>query len=223
MRLLLSILAIASLALAQPNRVENFDTSGMPRRATNFVEQQLLDLIGHHQPGDLAEARRIQQKLGRYYADKGDERRANAAFLAAASADEGERPFAPANQPPSVAAPPSPVEKPPFTGNYYGMDGGTLHTWEFYSDGRFLHTWIAAGAGTNARSSERGAFRLAGSGTLELKLSSTATAFTTPGVGNRTTAIGGGSGSSSETRRLNIKFAEPNLVLDGLTLKPKSW
>jgi hypothetical protein len=229
MRLLLSSFLLAVLALAQVNRAESFDTSGMPPRATNFAEQLILDLIGHHESGDLVDAGRIQQKLGRYYADKGDEKRANAAFLAAASAEQTRQPTPPpadtrtvtgsqASRPPSTPA----ATKPAFTGNYYGMDGRTLHTWEFHSDATFLHTWISSGAGTNVRNSERGSFRLVGD-TVELRLSSTATGFTTPGVGGRTTAVGGGDGRSTETRNVSIRFADPNLVLDGVPLKPKSW
>ena len=218
MRFVLLAMLLAVPAVAQWNRVEDFDTSGMPRHPTTFVEQQIFDLIAHYRPGDLAEARRIQQKLGKYYAEKGDRRRANAALVAA--------------EPPQADAPPPPAANPPakpapsghaaFTGNYYGMDGRTLHTWEFHADGSFLHTWVASGAGTSVRSSERGSFQLAGS-TLELRIWSNATAFATPGVGGRTTDIGGGGGGSTETRRVAMRFAEPNLILDGLELKPKSW
>jgi|ERR1035437_2660552 hypothetical protein len=229
MRLLLSPILLAVLALAQVNRAETFDTSGMPRRATNFVEQAILDLIGHHESRDLVVAGRIQRKLGRYYADKGDQRRAKAAFLAAAAAEQTRRPTPPpadtqtvtnnqAPRPPSTPA----ATKPAFTGNYYGMDGRTLHTWEFHSDATFLHTWISSGAGTNVRNSERGSFRLVGD-TVELKLSSTTTGFTTPGVGGRSMAVGGGDGRSTETRSVSIGFADSNLVLDGVRLKPKSW
>lgn len=88
-RLLLALLFGAySLFAVQSRRAERFDTSGMPRRPTNFIEQQISEMIASHKWGDLQDAARIQRKLGRYYADKGDEQRATAAFLAAAAAEQ---------------------------------------------------------------------------------------------------------------------------------------
>jgi hypothetical protein len=82
--LLTGVLPLVALA----SQAEVFDTSGMPRRPTNFIEQQLLEMIGSHTAGDLTDAARIQRKLGRYYTDKGDESRATIAFQRAAKAEE---------------------------------------------------------------------------------------------------------------------------------------
>lgn len=222
-----AILALAAvvggiLPAAQVYDPEWFDTTGMPRRPSTFVEQQILDMIVGHRPGDLADAERIQQKLGRYYADKGDETRANQAF---------QRAVHPA---PSIAAPEKPAASPSspqqsqaspskFAGNYYGYEGRTLHTWDFHAGGTFLHTWIVSGAGTSIRNSERGEFHLDGD-FLALKINSGATAFATPGVGGRSTQLGGGAEHAQSTRRLRIRWLkEGAIVLDGTELKVKSW
>jgi hypothetical protein len=109
-------------------------------------------------------------------------------------------------------------------GNYYGYDGRTLHTWEFHGDGTFLHTWIASGAGTRVRNSERGGFRVQGD-SLELRLTSSATGFTTPGTGGNSTLVGGNAETASQIRHLKIQFdtAGKPAVLEGIQLKPKSW
>ena len=229
---LVTLLACA-LAAQDSHRAELFDTSGMPRRPTSFVEQQIFEMIGSHKTGDLSDAARIQRKLGRYYQDKGDEGLATAAFLRASEAEQALNgpPRTPAPEPASQDAVKSPPAQTPapapssrFSGNYYGYDGRTLHTWDFHPDGTFLHTWIASGAGTSVRNSERGRFELAGN-TLDLKIDSTAGGFVTPGVGGRTTGVGGSSGAAAETRRLRIQFvkSEGAVVLDGVKLKPKSW
>ena len=223
-------------ALAQSRRIELFDTSGMPRRSTAFVEQQIFEAIATHKPGDFADAVRIQRKLGRYYADKGDQERATACFLAAADAQraaeaktdgESAPPFEarrsqPSEQsiddrPAAVAAPSSRL-----TGSYFGYHGRTLHTWDFRSDSTFLHTWIASGAGTSVRNSERGAYRLTGN-VVELKIVSAAGGFVSPGVGGRSVAVGGGAEARPEVRRLKFEVSDSGVVLDGVKLKPKSW
>ncbi len=221
------------LAAQDSHRAELFDTSGMPRRPNLFVEQQIFEMIGSHKAGDLSDAMRIQRKLGGYYQDKGDEARANTAFLRAAEAERALNgpPAAPAAEAPAPdvgrplpAQTPLPVSGSRFTGNYYGYDGRTLHTWEFRADGTFLHTWIASGAGTSVRNSERGRFAVSGN-ILELRIDSAAGGFVTPGAGGRTTVSGGSSSAAAETRRLRIQFVkgEGAVVLDGLRLKPKSW
>jgi hypothetical protein len=222
-------------ALAQSRRAELFDTSGMPRRPTTFIEQQIFEMIATHKPGDSADAVRVQRELGRYYADRGDEERATACFLAAADAQravedktggetaaalEVRRP-----QPPEEpiddprAAVPAPPSK--LTGSYFGYDERTLHTWDFRSDSTFLHTWIASGAGTSVRNSERGAYRLTGN-VVELKTISAAGGFVTPGVGGRSAAVGGGAEANQEVRRLKFEVSDSGVVLDGVKLKPKS-
>lgn len=221
---------------ADIHRVESFDTSGMPHRPTNFVEQQILEMIASHKWGDLADAERIQRKLGRYYDDKGDEERSRAALMLAAAAEEavenGNRPVpvpapvtvveVPITGPDSPAMPLSAGSK--LAGNYFGTDGRTLNTWEFHTDGTFLHTWAASGTGTSVRNSERGQFQLS-SDTVVLKIASSASGFTTPGVGGRSTLVGGAADSTSEIRKLKIQFlkSEKAILLDGIKLKPKSW
>src|SRR5579883_3356077 len=81
--------ALASTLFAQNSAVERFDSSGMPPQPTTFVEQQLQDLIQHHTHGDTANAIFIQQKLARYYTDKGDTARARAASRLASEAENG--------------------------------------------------------------------------------------------------------------------------------------
>jgi hypothetical protein len=224
------LLAGAVLVSAYQSRIEKFDTSGMPRRPTNFAEQQIFEMLGDHKPGDLADAVRIQQKLGRYYAEKGDEARSTAAFLLAAEGEKqaaGEPPRDSAITPRPPASDPAPVSRTPvagFSGNYYGYEGRTLHTWEFQPNGGFLHTWIVSGGGANIRNSERGRFELERD-VLVLKVSSAATGFTAQGVGGNSTLVGGGAQDASEIRRVKIAFVknEDALVLDGVKLKPKSW
>jgi hypothetical protein len=194
----------------------------MPSRPSTFVEQQILDMIVGHRPGDLADAERIQQKLGRYYADKGDHARANQAFQRAVHP----APSTAAREKPVVSpSSPRPSESSPskFAGNYYGFEGRTLHTWDFHAGGTFLHTWIVSGAGTSIRNSERGEFHLDGD-LLALKVNSAATAFATPGVGGRSTQLGGGAEHTQSNRRLKIRrLKEGAIVLDGIELKMKSW
>lgn len=236
----LGLLTLSALVAFEMHRSEVFDTSGMPRRPTNFVEQQIAEMIGSHKSGDLADAARIQRKLGRYYADKGDDTRANAAFQLAAVAEdavegrnndnrESHQAGAPEIQEPrrearSEISRPEAAPVPKIAGSHFGFDGRTLHTWEFNRDGSFLHTWIVSGAGTGIRNSERGTYRLAGE-SLELKLTSSASAFTTPGVGGRSTLSGGGAGTASEKRQLKVEHltSENAILLDGVKLKPKSW
>jgi hypothetical protein len=217
--LLLSLFGAYALFALQAPRPERFDTSGMPRRPTNFVEQQISEMIASHKWGDLQDAARIQRKLGRYYADRGDEQRATTAFLAAAAA---ERPGTDQTVPEKGAAHVPATPAPELKGGYYGYAGKTLHIWEFNSDGTFLHTWIGSGAGASVRNSERGSFRVRGE-ELELNLSSAAAGFVTPGVGNRTTLAGGAQDKRTDVCRLKFVRSEDGIVLDGLKLKPKGW
>jgi hypothetical protein len=110
------------------------------------------------------------------------------------------------------------------TGNYFGFDGKTLHTWEFHADGTFLHTWMASGSGTSVRSSEKGAFRLSGD-RLQIQVTSLAGGFSTPGVGGRSSLSGGGAEASSEVRNLTFHWTavDQSMMLDGIVLKLKSW
>jgi hypothetical protein len=211
-----AVLVAAALLALQSRRAEDFDTSAMPRRPTNFIEQQISEMIASHTWGDLQGAARIQRKLGRYYADQGDDRRSTAAFLAAAAAaaqpEAGRQAHVPSK--PSLAG--------NFSGNFFGYEGRTLHTWDFHINGTYLHTWIAAGAGASVRNSERGGFAVFG-GELELRPASAAAGFVTPGAGGRSTVVGGGEDSGSPPRRLRFVRSESGILLDGMKLKPKSW
>lgn len=81
-----ALLCSASLLLAQPMPVENFDLTGLPPKPTNFAEQRLADMIGHHQTGDVRDAVVIQQRLAEYYRQRGDAPRARVAGERARSA-----------------------------------------------------------------------------------------------------------------------------------------
>ena len=223
----LMVLFACLAAGSEVHRSEIFDTSGMPAKATTFLEQQIFEMIASHPKGDLADAARVQGKLGKYYADKGDQTRSLAAFRLAAAAQAAE---STANRPAEVTAaiepaqsePSQPAGKGGLSGNYFGYEGRLLHTWEFSGSGSFLHTWIAAGSGTSVRNSERGSFVLSGE-TLELRVRSSAGGYITPGAGGRTAIIGGGSETASEIRRIRCIKDETGLVLDGVKLKPRSW
>lgn len=82
------VLAWPPSALSQGSPVENFDTSGLPPRATSFMEQRLMDMIERHKPGDVPDAVFIQQKLAEYYRQKGDVARARVAEERARSAEQ---------------------------------------------------------------------------------------------------------------------------------------
>ena len=232
MRMLAVVLLLAGASLSpgsQSSRVERFDTSGLPERATNFLEQQIFEMIGSHRPGDLTGATAIQRKLGRYYTEKGDQVRAAAALRLADEAEAPPQTRAPerksqGNAPASHPAPPRDPAGSRFSGNYFGYEGRTLHTRDFHDDGTFLHTWIVSGAGTSVRNSERGWFRIHGE-TLEIALTSSASGFVTPGVGGRTTQAGGNAQTASQTRRLKVQMDQSGIlfVLDGIPMKPKSW
>jgi hypothetical protein len=229
MRLCGAIVLFASVCLLpgyQSNPVERFDTAGLPARPASFLEQQIIELIRYHQPGDMADAVAIQRKLARYYREKGDDVRAAAALRLAARAEEPVRESVPKpiQDPVSTPRPTTSTIVPAFTGNYFGSEGRMLHTWEFYASGTFLHTWMVSGAGTNVRHSERGAFALKGN-VLELKLTSSAGGYTTPGVGGNSTLIGGSSETASEIRQLRVKLDASGVLLelDGIQMKPKRW
>lgn len=225
-RACLAVFVLASrLHAASP---EEFDLSGVPRAPASFDEQLLLDELKYHKPGDLEGARAIQRRLAAFYRSKGDAERAAKAEALAAPPPPVPAALAPAEPaPPQGGDPrPAPAPKPPakgaFAARYYGMDGRLLHTWDFEADGSFLHSMIASGAGTSARSSERGSYELKG-GTLILSIARTATAFATPGVGGRSTQLGGGAEEKPEIRRVKFKRLPDGCLLDGRKLKIKSW
>ncbi|MBI4371117.1 MAG: hypothetical protein HY552_02345 [Elusimicrobia bacterium] len=122
----------------------------------------------------------------------------------------------------SFAAGAAPTKEASFSGRFYGMEGRLMHTWDFNEDGTFYHATIASGAGTSVRSGERGRFAVE-DGVLTLRVQKTASGFVTPGVGGRTTQVGGGAQDKEETRRLRLKRSAQGVVLDGVALKVKSW
>ena len=73
-------------AFAWDQMPELFDLSGIPDPPASFTEQQILEMISGHKPGDLADAARIQQKLAAYYRDKRDLGRSEAAEARARAA-----------------------------------------------------------------------------------------------------------------------------------------
>lgn len=218
--------ALAPARAADP--AEDFDASGLPAAAETFRDQQLLDALKHHKAGDLEDARAIQGMLAGYYRAQGDEARA-AAAEAKSRPPAAPPPPVPTGRPEGGRAAPTPARKnatakTPFSGRFYGMDGRLLHTWDFNDDGAFYHATAVQGAGTSVRTGERGTFEAAG-GELILRVEGAASGFATPGVGGRSTALGGGADASKSTRRLKLKVLRKGegIVLDGLRLKPKSW
>ena len=212
--------------VAQTNLAEKFDLSGLPSRPTNFAEQRLLDMVQHHERGNLADAAFIQRKLAQYYNEKGDTARARVAEQRAKAADgPSEKTPAPAPSSPN-SNPTSTGRTADFTGKYWVRDENGLQTWDFNSDGTFYHAWIAGGAGTSARSSEKGTFHLSGE-YLVLNVTSGASAFATPSVGGRGTLVGGGAEAKGEVRRLKIELLGPGgrdgIVLDSVKLAVKHW
>ena len=59
---------------------------------------------------------------------------------------------------PAPAAAPQPAD---FSGRFFVLQGGALHTWEFRPDGTFEHAWAPV-RGNGAASFEAGTFRMAG-------------------------------------------------------------
>jgi hypothetical protein len=235
--------ASTDAAATSRSDAEEFDVSGLPQPPTSFEEQRLWAMIKAHRPGE-ADAALIQRKLAAYYRAHGDAARAEAAerrargdatarpadaaeARAAASGPAPSRPAAESGARPQKAqAGAAPGAAAACTGRYYGMDGRTLHTWEFTADGAFQHSIVSSGAGTSVRTGERGRCEVAGD-TLVLYVEKTATGFASPGVGGRSTQVGGGADTSREVRRLHFKKLGKDgaggMVLDGVTLKPKSW
>lgn len=227
----IAVLLVCPL-LAQTSVAERFDLSGMPSRPTNFAEQSIQAMIQGHRPGDLQDAALIQHKLARYYADKGDRARARTAEDRAALAEHS-------GSAPSYGAVPSPAFGPwescearnpmfagtqaPFTGLWYLYNGGSSEeTWEFFGDSMFRHTWIAAGSGTSARTSERGRFRVSGN-SITLHVTSQTGGTVSPSAGAHGSLLTGGTECKEETRRLSFRLLGPEgadgILLDGVKLK----
>lgn len=101
---------------------------------------------------------------------------------------------------------------------YYAMVSGALEKWDFHQDGTFLHEGVAAGAGTNVRTSGRGTYRIYGS-TLVLHMGNKATAFVTPE--SRSGSWGGGTDSNAKAIQVKIRLLGPDgangVVINGTT------
>jgi hypothetical protein len=112
-----------------------------------------------------------------------------------------------------------------WTGRYYYQDErGILHNWDFAADGTYLYREVYS-AGTMTRSSsERGAYTLDG-GMLAVRVTRTTDAANTT-AGGRTTMMSGETGSG-QTRHYAFQLVGPSgrdgIVMDGITLKPRSW
>jgi len=204
--------------------------SGLPGQDVGVAEQQILDSIHSHKPGDWTDAVRIQSKLGRYYSEIGDKVRANRAYRRAAAGDE---PVLPTPPPVSAApvpdapafltqCPPPPVPKADFSGKYWAYQDGALHEWEFHKDRTFLHTWIANGPGTTVHNSETGTFRLNGQFLL-LEVTSSTGGPVVPGASEQARQSVGEADRSSEFRRLRIRFLQEGIVIGGVELRIKRW
>jgi len=114
----------------------------------------------------------------------------------------------------------------PFTGLWYLYKGGSSEeTWEFFGDSMFRHTWIAAGSGTSARTSERGRFRVSGS-SITLHVTSQTGGTVSPSVGGHGSLLTGGTECKDEARHLSFQLLGPEgaggILLDGVKLKFRS-
>jgi hypothetical protein len=129
---------------------------------------------------------------------------------------------------PRRAAPKQRTE-PQLSGKFFGYEGPTLHTWEFGTDGTFVHTAITKDS-TAAKSTERGTFIQSGD-SLALSVSTEAGGPNAPsGERNDGLVMSGGAEAKSGKKRsvqLTCKLLGAHgvdgLVLDGVTLKPKTW
>jgi hypothetical protein len=233
----LLVLLLSGPAVA-PADVEKFDLSGLSAHATTMPEQQIADLARAHQPGDVVGARVIQRKLAEFYTRVGDTPRARLALRRAGDTDApAARTGARTIQAPADGAAPTPRVPATaggaefraagaFTASFYRMTGpGTMDTWDFLSDGTFVHTWIARGAGTNARSSERGHYVVDG-GYVELRPAKPTTSYATPTPVGHGTDVGSVTEGALAARRVPFGLLGPDgrdgAVIDGETLKRKT-
>jgi hypothetical protein len=119
--------------------------------------------------------------------------------------------------------------EPAFSGKFFGYEGQTLHTWEFGADGTFIHTAITKDS-TAAKSTERGTFIQSGD-SLALTVSTEAGATNAPPTDRSDGLVMGGGpetkGGKKRSVQLTCKLLGAHgvdgLVLDGVTLKPKTW
>jgi hypothetical protein len=126
-------------------------------------------------------------------------------------------------------AAPKPRTEPAFSGKFFGYEGPTLHTWEFGTDGTFVHTVVTKDSSAS-KSTERGTFIQSGD-SLALTVSTEAGVSNAPS-GDRSDGLVMGAGAeakSGKKRSIQLTFkllgahGVDGLVLDGVTLKPKTW
>jgi hypothetical protein len=120
--------------------------------------------------------------------------------------------------------------RPTLSGRFFGYEGPTLHTWEFSTDGTFVHTVVSGPAESSSRSQERGTYAQ-WDDSLDLTVSTeagvgTAGSDASPGSG---LVLGGHADAKVPKRRVQMTYrllgenGADGIVLDGTTLKPKSW
>lgn len=118
---------------------------------------------------------------------------------------------APATATPATATP-LPV---PLAGRYAGMQGRTMHTWEFRPDGTFEHAWTQPGAPAGNATVEAGSYSMIGP---YLDLAVWGRATTRSALPART--------GTPHIRRVRFGMLGPGagnaIVLDGVVLKPQN-
>lgn len=120
------------------------------------------------------------------------------------------------------AAEPTPTG---WTARYYYVDAqNLLHTWDFVGDGTYLYREVYNGGSTSHGTSERGTYTISG-GVLEVHVTRVTTASGT--TVNGTTTMAAGETGPGQTRRYSFRMlgtqGKDGIVMDGITLKPKSW
>jgi hypothetical protein len=126
-------------------------------------------------------------------------------------------------------SPPKQRAEPPFSGKYFGYEGPTLHTWEFGADGSFIHTAVTKDS-TAAKSTERGTFIQSGD-SVALTVTTEAGASNAPPSDRSDGLVMGGGAETKNGRKRSVQLTfkmlgahgEEGIVLDGVTLKPKTW
>lgn len=134
------------------------------------------------------------------------------------------KPAEPAPQPPDAkaiapknddAGAPQPVAvSPQLSGRFSGMQGQTLHTWEFRPDGSFEHAWTARVPATGDANLEAGTFSVVGPYLTLVVWGRAGTRSAAPARG------------AQQVRRHRIGMLGPGagnaIMLDGMMLKPQN-
>ncbi len=113
----------------------------------------------------------------------------------------------------------------PFTGIWYLYKGGSSEeTWEFFGDSMFRHTWISAGVGVSARTSQRGRFRISGN-TITFHITSQ-TGGSVSGSSSGGSLLTGGTQCKDETQHMSFRLlgsqGADGIVLNGAKIKLRS-